>query len=958
MHTNPLKQLTGHGQSIWFDFISRKLLETGELARMVDADGIRGVTSNPSIFEKAISEGVEYKAEIDRLRKAKSGITTFELYEALAIRDIQAACDVMRPLYDETRGRDGYVSLEVTTYRGDDRASILTEAKHLWQAVGRKNVMIKVPSTEEGIAAFEELTANGVNVNMTLLFAVEAYSKVAAAYVNGLEQYAKKGGDVSRVASVASFFVSRIDTTIDKVLEGKLAGAKSATERFALRSLMGKAAIANAKLAYAHYKTVFTGPRWDALAKKGAMTQRVLWASTGTKNKNYSDVLYIEELIGPETVNTAPPATIDAFRDHGRCRSTLELDLDGAKDALKALAEQGISLQSVTDALLADGLKQFSEAFTKILKAIEGAKTNSTPLAPLAWTLSDGLKQSLDAHLSDWTSGKKTERLWKKDASLWTNGDEAKWLGWLDAPEQAKASVRELTAFADEIKKEGFTHVALLGMGGSSLCPEVLKLTYGSKAGFPKLEVLDSTDPQQIAALEKRLNLAKTLFVVASKSGSTLEPTIFEQYFWDRAVKTVGATNAGRHFVAITDPGSKLEASARSRGFRRIFAGVPSIGGRFSALSNFGMVPAALIGLDLERFTARACEMMNACRENDAAKNPGVLLGALLGVCAKSGRDKLTLVVSPEFASMGAWLEQLVAESTGKLGKGIIPVDLEPIGAPSAYGNDRLFVYIRLASSPNGYQDSGVSALEKAGHAVVRIQVPDVMDLGAGFFRWEFATAVAGAVLGIHTFDQPDVEASKIATKALTSAYEASGSLPAEKPFFAEGGLELFTDARNAATLTKAAGSNATLASVLRALVEQTKAGDYFGVLAYVDMNAKNVETLNKLRTEVRDTRRVATVLGFGPRFLHSTGQAYKGGPNTGVFLQITANDAADLPVPGSKYTFGVVKSAQARGDFQVLSERGRRCLRVHVTGDVGQGLAHLAQAMHQALAQPATAAR
>lgn len=955
---NPLKQLTGYGQSIWLDFINRKLLETGELARMVEADGIRGVTSNPSIFEKAISEGVEYKPEIDRLRKARSGITTFELYEGLALRDIQAACDVMRPLYDETRGRDGYVSLEVTTYEGDDRAAVLAEAKHLWQAVGRKNVMIKVPSTEEGIAAFEELTANGVNVNMTLLFAVDAYAKVAAAYVNGLEQYSKKGGDVSRVASVASFFVSRIDSSIDKTLESKFAGAKSATERFALRSLCGKAAIANAKLAYAHYKSVFAGPRWGALAKQGAMTQRVLWASTGTKNKNYSDVLYVEELIGPETVNTAPPATIDAFRDHGRCRSSLEMDLDGAKDALKALAEQGIVFQTVTDALLTDGLKQFNEAFAKILKAIEGAKTSSAPLATLSYALPEAIRKSLEAHLAEWTTGKKTERLWKKDASLWTHGDEAKWLGWLDAPEQAKASVRELARFADEIKQEGFTHVALLGMGGSSLCPEVLKLTFGAKPGFPKLEVLDSTDPQQIAALEKRLNLAKTLFVVASKSGSTLEPTIFEQYFWDRAVKTVGATNAGRHFVAITDPGSKLEASARSKGFRRIFAGVPSIGGRFSALSNFGMVPAALLGLDLERFTTRACEMQQACTGADAMQNPGVLLGTILGVCAKSGRDKLTFVVSPEFASVGAWLEQLVAESTGKLGKGIIPIDLEPVGDPSVYGNDRVFVYVRLASSPNGYQDSGVNALEKAGQAVVRIQVQEVMDLGAGFYRWEFATAVAGAVMGIHTFDQPDVEASKVATKALTSAYEASGSLPAEKPFFAEGGLELHTDARNAATLTKAAGSNATLASMLRALVEQTKAGDYFGVLAYVDMNAKHVDLLNKLRTEVRDTRRVATVLGFGPRFLHSTGQAYKGGPNSGVFLQITANDAADLPVPGSKYTFGVVKSAQARGDFQVLSERGRRCLRVHVTGDVTQGLTKLAEALHQALAQPATAGR
>ena len=955
---NPLKQLTGFGQSIWLDFISRKLLETGELARLVTDDGIRGVTSNPSIFEKAISEGSEYRPELDRLRKAKTNITSFELYEALAIRDIQAACDIMRPLYEETRARDGYVSLEVTLHKGEDRKAMLAEAKHLWETVGRRNVMIKLPSTDEGIAAFEELIGSGVNVNMTLLFAVDTYAKVAAAYVAGLETLAKKGGDVSRVASVASFFVSRIDSTIDKDLEGQLAKAKTPSERFLVQSLMGKAAIANAKLAYAHYKTVFSGPRWEALAKKSAMTQRVLWASTGTKNKAYSDVLYIEELIGSETVNTAPPATVDAFRDHGRPKAALDTGLEHARDTLQALAERGVSLPNVTDKLLVDGLKQFSEAFEKILKAIDAKKNAPAPLAPLTHTLPDALRRSVETHLEEWKAANKIERVWKKDASLWTSGDEARWLAWLDVPERAKTFVRELTAFAAEVQKDGFTHVALLGMGGSSLCPEVLERTFGSKRGFPKLEVLDSTDPQQIAALEKRLDLAKTLFVVASKSGSTLEPTIFEQYFWDRAVKTVGAAQAARHFVAITDPGSKLEASARAKNFRRIFSGEAAIGGRFSALSNFGLVPAALLGIDLERYVDRACEMMRACKNADAANNPGAVLGAILGVAAKAGRDKLTLVLSPELASMGAWLEQLIAESTGKLGKGIVPVDLEPLGEPAQYGNDRLFVYVRLANSPNGYQDGAMSALEKAGQAVVRIHVGDVLDMGAGFFRWEFATAVAGAILGIHPFDQPDVEASKLATKALTNEYEKNGSLPAEKPFFVEGALELHTDARNAAALQKGAGPNANLAGVLRALFEQTRPGDYFGVLAYIEMNAAHAEELAQIRKAVRDERHIATVLEFGPRFLHSTGQAYKGGPNSGVFLQITADDAHDLAVPGSKYTFGTVKSAQARGDFQVLSERGRRCLRVHVHGDLKQGLAKLRSAAKQALAQHAGAAR
>lgn len=955
---NPLRQLNGLGQSIWLDFINRKLLESGELARLVAEDGIRGVTSNPAIFEKAISEGSEYKSEIERLRKTKSGISAFEIYETLAIKDIQAACDVLKPLYEETRGRDGYVSLEVTLHKGETRDAILVEARHLWQAVSRRNVMIKVPGTSEGIAAFQELTANGINVNVTLLFSQESYASVASAYVAGLEQFAAKGGEVSRVASVASFFVSRIDSSIDKLLEKKLEAAGTAATRFMLRALCGQAAIANAKLAYAHSKSVFSGPRWEALAKKGAQTQRPLWASTGTKNKNYSDVLYVEELIGPDTVNTAPPATVDAFRDHGRARATIENGLDQARDTLATLGTLGISLEEVTSALLVDGLKQFSQAFEKILAAIEGAKPSSAPLATLTHTLPDALRRSVDAVFEEWKAAGKVERVWKKDASLWTGADEAKWLGWLDAPEQAQRGWRELAAFAAEIQSEGFTHVALLGMGGSSLCPEVLKLTFGSKRGFPTLEVLDSTDPQQLAALEKRINLSKTLFIAASKSGSTLEPTIFEQYFWERVVKTVGAAEAGKRFIAITDPGSKLEANARAKGFRRIFPGVASIGGRFSALSNFGLVPAALIGIDLERFIARALDMQRACKNPDAPNNPGVLLGAILGAAAKSGRDKLTFVISPELASMGAWLEQLVAESTGKLGKGIVPVDLEPVGTPDMYGTDRLFVYIRLSNSPNGYQDGSINALEKAGQPVVRIHVGDVIDLSAGFFRWEFATAVAGAVLGIHPFDQPDVEASKIATRALTNEYEKSGGLPAEKPFFVEGSIELFTDARNSAALAKAAGANATLASLLRALFEQTKAGDYFGLLAYIDMSAAHIDELGGLRKEVRDARHVATVLGFGPRFLHSTGQAYKGGPNSGVFLQITADDAADLPVLGSKYTFGVVKSAQARGDFQVLSERGRRCLRAHIKGDLKQGLARLREAAHQALARPEAARR
>jgi transaldolase/glucose-6-phosphate isomerase len=937
--SNSLQQLTSFGQSIWLDFISRKILDDGTLAQLVDSGEVLGVTSNPAIFEKSIAEGVEYKPLFERLRLERPAASAFDLYEAIALGDIQDAADVLRKVYAETQGRDGYVSLEVTMHAGEDEASILKEARSLWARAARPNLMIKVPGVPAGIQAARALLSEGINVNVTLLFAVETYVQVAEAYVAGVEAFAQKGGDVSKVASVASFFVSRIDSLVDKQLEAK--GQKT---------LQGKIAIANAKLAYAQYRAIFGTPRWKALAAQGARTQRVLWASTGTKNKAYSDVLYIEELVGPDTVNTAPPQTIDAFRDHGKARASLEPGLETARAQMAELERAGVSMKQVTDQLLAEGLKLFSDAFVKLLAAVEASK--GAPKSTLSWKLPDPLAAAVANQVEEWKSSKKVARLWAKDASVWTSSDESKWLGWMDAPRTARAARNELTVFADEIRREGFTHVLLLGMGGSSLCPDVLRHTFGARPGYPKLEVVDSTDPQQIAACERRVDLAKTLVVVASKSGSTLEPNIFEAWFWER-VKRISGAKAGRQFVAITDPGSKLEQVAREKGYRRIFHGDPSIGGRFSALSPFGLVPAALLGLDLERILGGVDAMAAACGPNAApGSNPGVQLGLILGVAAKSGRDKLTLVCSPALAALGAWLEQLIAESTGKLGKGIVPVDLEALGRPEVYGNDRLFAYVRLESGADKQQDAALDALERAGQAVVRIPVADIHELGAEFFRWEIATAVAGSVLGIHPFDQPDVEASKIATKELTSAYEKSGALPAETPFFESGGLKFFADTRNSAALAGELAKDAQPADVLRAHFGRFKHGDYCAALAYVEMNAAHTSELQALRRAVRDQAKVATCLGFGPRFLHSTGQAYKGGPNSGVILQITCDDAADLPVPGAKYTFGIVKAAQARGDFSVLSERGRRALRVHIGGDVRAGLVRLREAVAQALTQ------
>ncbi|MCY2959646.1 MAG: bifunctional transaldolase/phosoglucose isomerase [Planctomycetota bacterium] len=976
---NPLKETAALGQSIWLDFISRKLLDSGELHRMVEADGLGGVTSNPSIFEKTIREGTEYAAVLADLRRRRPGASAFELYEALAVRDIQDACDVMKPVYDRTKARDGYVSLEVTLHRGDSPEEIVREAVHLWEVVARPNVMIKVPGTANGRKAFEELIAAGINVNVTLLFARAAYAETLEAYLRGLERRAKSGGDLARIASVASFFVSRIDSAIDKQLEAKIAAAKTPKDKSALEVLCGRAAIANAKLAYAHYEDVTSSKRWRELSKKGAQTQRVLWASTGTKNKKYSDVLYVEELIGRDTVNTAPPATIDAFRDHGKPRSSLNEGLLDAKKVLRDLDGAGISLDAVTDALLADGLKQFSDAFDTLLASVRGPSTGGMPaaVAPAASSVPaavssavasksapvisiqapPNVQREFDAALAGWAKGDESRRFSRKDATVWTGSDEARWLGWLDAPARGRAAITELKAFADQVKKDNFQSVLLLGMGGSSLCPEVLARTFGSRAGYPALHVLDSTDPAQVAAFEGKVDLSRTLVVVASKSGSTLEPNILDAYFWDRVVKKVGAKDAGRRFVAITDPGSKLEGVARAKGYRKIFAGDPAIGGRFSALSMFGLVPAALIGVDLDQFLTRADAMAKRCiGENDPTKDPGVLLGAFLGACAKQGRDKLTLVVSPRIASLGGWLEQLVAESTGKRGLGIIPVDLEPLGPANLYGDDRVFAYVRLAREPDKAQDAGVEALERAGHAVVRIDVGDELDLGAEFYRWEIATSAAGAVLGIHPFDQPDVEASKIATRELTNAYEATGTLPPEKPFFEEGGVVLYAPREHALTLYGMTGNDASLADVLRAHFA-TKARDYVGILGYVPMDGENTADIQAMRVALRDARRVATCVGFGPRFLHSTGQAYKGGPKSGVFLQITRAVSTDLPVPGQKYGFGIVQAAQARGDLQVLVERGQRTLRAHITGELRGGMAVLRRAVLNSVAIP-TAAR
>ena len=949
---NPLRALQVFGQSVWLDYIRRTLITSGELRALIDDDGLRGVTSNPAIFEKAVAGSSDYRDLLES--PASHTQDPKQIYERLAVRDIRDAADALRSVYDETEARDGYVSLEVSPLLASDTAGTLDEARRLWRAVGRENLMIKVPATAQGIPAIQQLIAEGINVNVTLLFSQDAYEHVAQAYVAGLEQFASAGGDVSRVASVASFFISRIDTAIDALVAERLEAKPSAHEQALLRSLAGRVAIANAKLTYQRYQEIFAGPRWQALASRGAQTQRLLWASTGAKNPAYRDVAYVEELIGPDTVNTMPPATIDAFRDHGRPRASLVEDVESARDTMSTLAEVGISMKAVTNTLLTDGLRLFTEAFEQLLKSVErqsheaGAGRINRMTSALPPAMASAVSRSLD----EWQEQGKMRRLWQRDASIWTGKDEGEWLGWLGITNDQLAHVQRFRQIAEVAQDAAVSDVLLMGMGGSSLCPEVMKATFGTRQGFPELHVLDSTDPAQVKAFEQRLTLDRTLFVVSSKSGSTLEPNIFKQYFYDLAVKALGPQEAGHRFVAITDPGSKMQQVAEADGFRYVFFGWPNIGGRYSALSDFGLVPAAIMGVDIPKFLDRTEAMVCACMPSvPLHENPGAVLGTILGVAATQfARNKVTIVASPTIASLGAWLEQLVAESTGKQGHGLIPIDRERLLTPDLYGTDRVFVYLRLQSAPDASQDTSVEALERAGHPVVRIALDDPYDLGEEFFRWEIATAVAGSILGIHPFDQPDVEASKTATRKLTAAYERDGRLPEEKPFFAADGITLFTDARNLSALTRAAGPRPSLANYVRAHLNRLGAGDYFALLAYIEMNDANERELQSIRDQVLSAKRVATCVEFGPRFLHSTGQAYKGGPNTGVFLQLTCDDAVDIPVPGQQYTFGVVKAAQARGDFDVLLMRERRALRIHLGADVGAGLSTLQKAIGAAL--------
>jgi len=904
-------------QSIWYDNIQRRLLENGELKAMIQRGEIKGVTSNPSIFHNAISKTNDY--DLSLMPMAWAGWDEKQIFNLLAVQDIQKAADLFRPLYEETDGGDGYVSLEVSPLIAHDTQSTIHEARLLWMEVNRPNLMIKIPATMEGLSAITETIAAGINVNVTLIFSLERYAQVIDAYLKGLEKRVDMGLPVDKIASVASFFVSRLDTKVDALLEAinqKDPARKEETEK-----LFGKAAIANTKLAYVLFDSQFKSERFRALRSKGGRIQRPLWASTSTKNLAYRDVMYVEELIAPDSVNTVPPQTLTAFIDHGKARLSIVEGLDEARRNMDALEKLGISMRKVTQELEDEGVKAFADAYTALLATIRQRKE-------AAKEQTGTLTQKLPLLIEELETEATLERFVFGDASLWTDDPEGqkeveKRLGWIRLPESSQAMLGELTEFVDGCHKSGFTHALLMGMGGSSLAPEVFREFFGQPQidNGLDLKIIDSTDPEQVRDAANWSAVEKTLYIVSSKSGGTSEVNALFSYFWEHARKTLGE-KAGGHFVAITDAGTSLEKLGKEKGFRHIFLADSQVGGRYSALSALGLVPAALLGIDVKRLLNNAAVMADYCGGKfPAASNPGYMLGATIAQAAQDVRDKLTFIADPEVASLGNWLEQLIAESSGKLGKGIVPVVGEKVNDPSAYGKDRFFVYLKHS----GAYTEAVNRLLEAGYPATTFTLVDAYDLGGEFYRWEVATAIACAVLKVNAFDQPDVQDSKTRTASLIETYRQTHRLEDGEPLWNKQGIQVF--GKSFAGIERAS----TISELINGFIKQKHDADYLAILAYMPRNNATETRLQQLRDYLGGVSGLTTTLGFGPRFLHSTGQLHKGGPDNGLFIQVTTDKEVDLDIPGFGLTFGTLQKAQSLGDLQALLERGRRVIRIHI---------------------------
>lgn len=915
-----IRKVYSLGQSIWYDNIQRGLVERGEMEEMIRSGKIYGVTSNPSIFQKAIAETSEYDDAIRPM--AWAGISSEEIFYQLAIEDIQHAADLFMGLYDETGGKDGFVSLEVNPLLANDTEGTISEARELWKRVNRPNLMVKIPATIAGLPAIRQAISEGININVTLIFSVDRYRQVIEAYISGLEDRVARGLTINQIASVASFFVSRVDTKIDQKL-ASLVTAGNLAESTAGK-LSGKAGLANSRMAYSVFLAEFHGVRFETLAKLGAQVQRPLWASTSTKNPEYPDVLYVDGLIAPQTVNTVPPQTLSAFADHGNAAPGFDPHANDSQNHFIKLQEIGIEIHKVTTELENEGVEAFSKSYRDLLQTIEQrCQSFSQELGKLL----QPVRQRLDEHEKQAT----IKRLFEQDPALWSSEEKAPTeisnrLGWLDLPEESCGLVSDLDHFYQGCLNSGITTVVLLGMGGSSLAAEVISATLrdtsDTKAGSIRLIVLDSTDPLQIRSIEDQIQFEQVLFLVSSKSGTTSETLALMEYFWQQTENRLGNA-AGSHFIAITDPDTPLTVIARERKFRQFFLSNPEVGGRFSALSVFGLLPARLAGVNVSQFLDIAQKSRLACSpESNAYRNPGLALGTILAVAAKIGMDKLTFIADSEIVTFGDWAEQLIAESSGKSGKGILPIVNEPHFSSSLYTQDRLFLYLRYS----GEQDSFIAKLSALGHAIVHLDFTGFYQLAAWFYTFEIATAIACADLGVNAFNQPDVQDNKNRTKQKIQLLKSGQPLDMGR---SSASNEWMTVYNNPPTPAKTDPHD--VLGLMETFFQKIKPDDYLAINAFVPRNEQTTSLLQDLRTRITQSHSIPVASGFGPRFLHSTGQLHKGGPNTGHYLVITYESSDELAIPDMGIRFADLINAQALGDIEALQARNRNVLHLHI---------------------------
>ena len=904
---NNSMRLFENGQSVWLDNIHRGLTKTGKLAKDIEHGMIRGITSNPSIFKNALINSREYDNAL--MSMAMANVPPEKIYDLLTVEDIGNAADLFRDLFSRSHGEDGFVSLEISPLAAHDTEMTISEAKSLWKAVNRPNLMIKIPVTTESLPAIRELTASGINLNLTLLFSPKRYAEGAQAYIDGLQKRLDNGEPVDNIHSVASIFVSRVDTKADALLSEKGLSAQS---------LLGKTAIRNAQKIYNESLRFFSSDCFEKIRAQGGNIQKVLWASTGPKNPLYKPTFYTEALIGENTVNTLTPATLEAFMKSAEISKTLPADKDMIDEFFEEIKAAGIDFDSICAQLEEEGVEVFTRDYQTSLDYIrnrcEAMRGNI-----------QGLQTAVCEAYAQFDSESVIRRIFSKDPTVWTIDTQSfaeirNRLGWLDTFKNTENSFTDYLSLRNELKKEGISRILLLGMGGSSLAPEVMANIFESETDI-KLQIIDSTDPLQVREARRTHDPQETLFIVSSKSGGTAEVRALMDYFFEQARSALGE-DAGRHFIAITDPGTALEKRAKELGFRQIILADPSVGGRFSALTAFGMVPAVLMGLDNRQISLKVHEIMNSCSASlPAYRNEGTALGMFIGTAANTGKDKLTIVTDPDFSSFGSWLEQLIAESSGKDGKGIVPIDGEPELEDKAYNCDRCFVYLNLNNSRRAF----VEKIKKQGHPLFEIAVENKYDLFSEFYRWEIAAAVACSVLYVNAFDQPNVQDSKSRTSAKIIEFHETGNLEEPEASWCDDDVDIWCS-------DDLCGSDPCRSYndvVNRFISESVSGTDYIAINAYLPRNREMTVWLQNMRNMILQNTNCATTIGFGPRFQHSTGQLHKGGANNGLFIQITADYKDDIDIPNEDLSFRTLERAQSLGDLESLIANGRRVMRV-----------------------------